>query len=45
MSLIEEIEKNAVKYTLNKDNFVVRFVEVSNKCNDLQKVALDSQKK
>ena len=44
MSLIEEIEKNAVKFNCNKDNFRERFTEVSNKCNNLQKITLDNQK-
>ena len=36
MSLIEEIEKNTVKYNCNKGNFRERFTEVSNKCNNLR---------
>ena len=44
-SLIEEIEKNAAKYDGNKDNLKERFVEVSNKCNDLYKLNNDSLKK
>lgn len=41
-SLIEEIEKNAAKYDINKENLKERFVEVSNKCNDLYKLNNDS---
>ena len=44
-SLIEEIEKNAVKYNSDKDNLKERFIEVSNKCNDLIKLNNDSRKK
>ena len=44
-SLIEEIEKNAAKYDGNKDNLKERFLEVSNKCNDLYKLNNDSLKK
>ena len=44
-SLIEEIEKNAAKYDSNKEKIKERFVEVSNKCNDLYKLNNDSWKK
>ena len=44
-NLIEEIEKNAAKYDINKENLKERFVEVSNKCNDLYKLNNDSLKK
>ena len=43
--LIEDIEKNAAKYDINKENLKERFVEVSNKCNDLYKLNNDSLKK
>ena len=44
-NLIEEIEKNAAKYDINKENLKERFVEVSNKCNELYKLNNDSLKK
>lgn len=44
-SLIEEIEKNAAKYDSNKEKIKERFVEVSNKCNDLYKLNNDSWEK
>lgn len=44
-NLIEEIEKNAAKYDSNKEILKERFVEVSNKCNDLYKINNDSWKK
>lgn len=44
-NLIEEIEKNAAKYDSNKEKIKERFVEVSNKCNDLYKLNNDSWKK
>ena len=43
--LIDDIEKNAAKYDDNKENLKERFVEVSNKCNDLYKLNNDSLKK
>lgn len=33
-NLIEDIEKNAAKYDINKENLTERFVEVSNKLNN-----------
>ena len=44
-NLIEEIEKNAAKYNSGKDNLKERFIEVSNKCNDLIKLNNNSWKK
>lgn len=44
-SIIENIEQNAAKYDNNKENFKERFLEVSNKCNDLYKLNNDSLKK
>lgn len=44
-SLIVEIEKNAAKYDINKDNLKERFIEVSNKYNDLIELNNDSWKK
>lgn len=43
--LIDDIEKNAAKYDDNKENLKERFVEVSNKCNDLYKLNNESLKK
>ena len=40
-----EIEKNAAKYDINKDNLKERFIEVSNKYNDLIELNNDSWKK
>lgn len=34
-SIVENIEQNAAKYNSDKDNLKERFIEVSNKCNDL----------
>lgn len=44
-SIIEHIEQNAAKYDSNKDNLKERFIEVSNKYNDLIKLNNDSWKK
>lgn len=44
-SLIAEIEKSAAEYDSDKDNLKERFIEVSNKYNDLIKLNNDSWKK
>lgn len=44
-SIIEHIEQNAAKYNSDKDNLKERFIEVSNKCNDLIKLNNNSLKK
>lgn len=44
-SIIEHIEQNAAKYNSGKDNLKERFIEVSNKCNDLIKLNNNSWKK
>ena len=44
-NLIGHIEQNAIKYNDSKENLKERFIEVSNKYNDLIKLNNDSWKK